>query len=251
MRTRLLAGAIGLLFLLAAASLFVVRDHLAPVAAAPPRPGTYRYRSVGAGTRTSPSTTTDRLDRTYSLRYEPLPDSAPGETLLRRRSETSGFQDKAWRADGIYDVTETYTGQSGTRTCSWQPRRLVVALPLLNGESWKNDARCDWSAGDSSVRLHLTESGRVTGRKHVTIGGKGVDVFVIETNATWIETREQGAGAPATFARKEKATSFFAPSVGVVVHAEQKQHILNRIPGNKDFEMWVETRDDLLSLTPT
>jgi len=249
MRTRLLAGAVGVLFLLSVTGLFVVNARTAPVNAVAPRPGTYRYRSVGVSTRTSPSTTTDRADRNYSLRYEPLPSPA-GETQLRRRAETASYQDKAWRADGIYNLSETSAGQSGTLTCTWRPPQLVIPLPLKVGGSWKSESECDTSLPGGVGRQHETRSGKVTGRKHTAVGGRRVEVFVIETLTTTVTTFGT-AERPTVVANKEKATFLFAAASGLVVHEERKAHVLSRTGATTNGEFWFEATDDLLSLTPS
>jgi hypothetical protein len=248
-RTRLLAGAVGLLFLLSVAAMFDVNARTGPVDAVAPRPGTYRYRSVGVSTRTSPSTTTDRQDRTYTLRYEPLP-SPPGETQLRRRSETASYQDKTWRADGVYNLSETYTGRNGELTCTWRPPHLVIPLPIQVGESWKSESSCDANSLPAGVRpQHETQSGKVTGRKHTVVGGRRVEVFVIETLTTTINTFGTAA-RPTVLANKEKSTFLFAPGSGLVVHAQRKAHVLTRTGETTDAEFWFDATDDLLSLTP-
>ncbi len=249
MRSRLIvAGAIGLLFVLSTTALFVVNARTGPVDAVAPQPGTYRYRSVGVSTRSSPPTTTERVERDYMLSYERISGSSD-ETLLRRRSETSGHQDKAWRLDGIYDIAETFVFQSGTQTCEWKPARLAIRLPLRVGSTWKSESTCDRTHDFGVVRQHDTGSGKVTGRRHVRVGGQKVDVFVIETSSTSIERRGAGS-AETTIGRKSKGTLLFAPSAGVVVRAQLKLHLLARVPGGEDIERWVETTDDLLSLTP-
>ena len=218
-----------------------------------PRPGTYRYTQTSK-TRSEFSTTTFSDEKTEEVerRIERVSEK-PGEIVDRRhipnrvtssgddgsKSESRSYEERVWRAEGSLLRTEVHfssnTSSDGTREerrseCDWEPDRVQLAFPLEVGREWSWESTCTHRSEEGEATTTNKGSGRVTGTRDLSIGGRSVPTFVIELNAVEDSSgthRPEGGSQEYRFQLRseQKTKSFFAASLGLParVEAEHKQ----------------------------
>lgn len=159
------------------------KGDVGPATPAGARDGSYRY--VVTNTRMAPVGDTEKRSSRVSTRMRTT-SRASGDV---RQTVMTG-KDKAevaWRPDGQYLISDNY--EELPEQCRWEPPILNYPTPVRAGATWTVDSTC----ASGPITVHRTEEARVTGRKHVKVGGVGVDVWVVErTGTTSYGTDENG-----------------------------------------------------------
>jgi hypothetical protein len=87
---------------------------------------------------------------------------------------------QAWRADGLYLRSFREDASDGDKNeCNFEPDLLLVPSPVVVGRKWTSTTACP--GYDPPLRMEATSS--VLRTDQVSVGGKKVAVYVIETRA--------------------------------------------------------------------
>lgn len=145
-------------------------------------------------------------DRTLSYYSATVRDGA-ARALVRQttRAGTSEEQKEwwfrfSWTPSGFFRDAD-YNPSFGP--CHFDRPLLEVPLPLAVGRAWRSASSCE--EGDMDWRLDA----RATKRDTVTIGGRAIDVVVIE--------RELVRGAPGAKPDPLRETWWWSPKSGLIV----------------------------------
>ncbi len=84
------------------------------------------------------------------------------------------------------------------------------------GKAWTIQGSCEFSVYGQPINLHLTGTGKVTGKERVSVGGVAVDVWDIAVNYT-MTASNAGFG---TFTITLNGVDRFAGSRGLVVEED-------------------------------
>ncbi|MGI8792681.1 MAG: hypothetical protein ACR2H3_05830 [Acidimicrobiales bacterium] len=138
----------------------------------PPKVGTYNYETTVDG-KAGPST----------LKVE-AKAGGPGETRQFQtiKGESNELKNEVvFKADGLFLAASSGSSGGGLAgDCDWEPDLLVLKLPLSVGSSWSADSGCSGQSPYGPYTLKAHFEGTVTGTARVTVGGQGVDVWLID-----------------------------------------------------------------------
>lgn len=216
-----------------------------PERPAPPRPGTYRFKSKSDGRASFGTYTTEfRGDEETETRYESVAPGPGGEVRDREAAEQSGSgggfnfsgsgaRERSWRADGMFVTAESGGSSAGgdegsenfQAACDWQPDLIVLAFPLKEGTNWKWNTSCESKSENLDMKQRYSGSARVTGTRTASVGGREIKVIVIERQSVRdVETtfRREGQEYQGDTHVEETATLLFASSVALPVRTESK-----------------------------
>ena len=115
------------------------------------------------------------------------------------------FQETVWSGERKVQDKETSRFAGEERTCDWQPDLVLYQFPLRRGATWQTKGAC--TQGDDSREREMTF--RVLGAQRLQVGGRSVDVWVIEG----------GQGS--------EVRDYFAPDYGVTARVEDGDDTYN------------------------
>jgi len=199
------------------------RHQLDPLS--PPKPGTYRVRTTARSTSAAGGGTTS-TKRDSTLQVLDLTRDASGN--LHQSVESTGGQgsqrdEVVWRENGEYLVESSLgfiTPFGNNRAgCRWTPPVERLPQPLAAGTSWSSQGTCRVSSGPAKFTLHQAVKGEVTGTRRMTVGGVGVDVYVIQMS-TAIRQAGRFGGRSVVVAVTVQETSLLAPDYGLTVRSD-------------------------------
>jgi hypothetical protein len=149
----------------------------APVVGVPPTSGLYRY--------TVTNREADGSSEQYALDLTVSTDSRSGDTVEQTHSSDAFgvvvTDHVAWNGGGVV-VRSTQT--SGAEPCTYEPALVDLVFPLAVGASWVSDAQCTATTDDGPSTTTWHQESSVTGISQVAVGGRTVDVYVIERTRT-------------------------------------------------------------------
>lgn len=140
-----------------------------------PRAGRYRY-----------DTTVDGKEGEEVL---DVVDSGDGDGYIRQlhirgQGTTATSQAVVWLADLFYAEAEQRTREGSLGLlCVWNPGFVLLPLPVSLGASFSADSTCVQD-NEAEPQRRRTLEARVTGTDRVDVGGRKVDVFVVEQTMT-------------------------------------------------------------------
>ena len=172
----------------AAPSVTLASLTLDPPAVHAPAAGHYVYDA-----RVDGATSTGTLDIRSISGGRTIEIQTVGETTRRRVLR--------WSASSVAVVS------SGACTYATPPPELV--LPLAKDASWRSRGTCKTGSGT----LAFDERVRVSRAARVPVGGKPVDVWVIQRRST-----VTASNSTARIVRQTARTDLFAPALGLVVY---------------------------------
>lgn len=248
-----------------------------------PREGTYRYTQTSKSTTEYPSTTISSEEETQEVerRIERISET-PGEIVDRRhtpnrqtssssdgsRSESRSYEERVWRPEGSFLRTEVSHSvefaPDGTRSedqsqCDWEPDRQQLAFPLRVGLEWSWKSNCSRSDDNGSSTTTSEGTARVVGTRELDIGGRSVPTFIIDATAVEdtqaTQRNPNGSDSRIDIHSDQRATTFFAPSLGLTarIEAENKTRFTfhNNAPGYRENKTTQTSTSELLSVDPT
>jgi hypothetical protein len=138
-----------------------------PGAAQAPAIGTYTFVSC-----------TDSSDTTEVK----VAAGASGNGVTRRNiteSQGTGMSQTATEAygpNGVLDEVWTIKSGLGDFKCDWNPDLLLFPAQLSVGKTWTSDSTCTVSGNT----LHITGTGKISGRVNVNVAGTMVNAWVVD-----------------------------------------------------------------------
>ncbi|MDQ3758126.1 MAG: hypothetical protein M3394_09795, partial [Actinomycetota bacterium] len=156
--------------------------------------GTYEYRSTYTDDEGS-ETGTGR----FTLESAKQQDGETRQTEVDVEDDVTTTTGYAWRSDGLYIRTITNDGA----TCDFEPDIMAVPSPPTAGRTWRTDTACT----EEGETIRLTGTSRTVRTERMAVGGRQVEVVVIETTLSAEGTEFSGK-------------QFFAPAHGIVVRDE-------------------------------
>ena len=135
---------------------------------------------------------------------------------------------EAYGPNGVLDEVWTIKSGVGDFKCDWNPDLLLFPAQLAVGKTWTSDSTCDVSGN----KLHITGTGKISGRVNVNVAGTTVNAWVVDATIKF-----SGGGNEVT----ETLHDYWDPAHGVNVYrnvqANTGQGSISRV-------------DHLKSLTP-
>lgn len=141
------------------------------------------------------------------------------QTVVEVEDDVTTTFSFAWRADGLYIRAVDEEGEG----CNMEPDVLLVPSPLTVGRQWKIDSSC--TVAGETVRLQATS--RVVRTERITVAGRQVDTYLVETK---IAEDEETEGLT--------SLQFFSPELGLVVREDTT------------YDDGTKETDELLNLDP-
>jgi hypothetical protein len=174
-----------------------------PGPAAPPAPGTYRYRTVSdEGERVEDTVITD-VER------------SDGQVVQQVRGQQGGFESDdtvVWTDDRVVVRASTYRFGDSEGDCDWEPDVVQATLPLSIGASWASDSKCTVTGfGPTPIIVRQERTSKVVGLERRRIAGEVLDLWVIEADAT-----VEFSG----FTVQGDVKAWFSPRHGLIVRSE-------------------------------
>lgn len=127
-----------------------------------------------------------------------------------------------WKADGLYlEKTSGSGGQGVSGDCDWNPDILVVKIPLAKDTRWVSESGCSGTSPYGPYTLKARFESVVSGTARITVGGQGVDVWVIDTTQR-IDITAQYQGQQFTATQEGTSKNFYAPKHGLSVREESQ-----------------------------
>lgn len=210
----------------------------------PTEPG--RYRTVGTerDSRTGRSAVTSE-----SYTVEPWFSRDGVDHQITRFEEPSGdtgHWETAFRSSGAHRLRESRNGASW----EWEPAMPTVALPLSVGRSWTYDGTA--TLPDlAGVRRVTTVSARwkVAGVDTVVVGGRRVDVFLLDSAVTTLVTDTMRLDrSVTTVSLTSEGRSWFSPEHMLTVRNTVSTTVRGDVP---DAPYELVRRTELERLTPS
>lgn len=180
-----------------------------PFAPAPPKAGTYRYRT----TTTEDGGSTEEEDE---VTVEDAGTSGD-RTRQRIRMENSfgpATNEVSWGSDTML-VESTRFEAFGDGECDWEPDMSWFRFPLSAGATWDYTSRCTMTIEGSTVDIVMTSAISVGGRTTTEIGGHTVEVVEIHRDTTVVVDAPGIAGRIHTV-----DDELMAPARGLVVASD-------------------------------
>lgn len=159
----------------------------------PARAGVYEYRN-----RYTDDEGTEETKGRYSYSAAREEGGEVRQTVTEVEDEVTTTLSFAWRADGLYLRAANEDGEG----CNMEPDVLLVPSALTIGRQWKIDSSC--TVAGEPIRLQATS--RLARTERITVAGRQVDTYVIETK---IAEDEENEGLT--------SLQFFSPERGLVV----------------------------------
>ena len=176
-----------------------------PGPASPPKPGTYRYRTVS-----------DEGERVEDTVISDVQRSA-GQVVQLVRGQQSGFESDdtvVWTVDRVVVRSSTYRFGGNEGDCDWEPDVVQALLPLAVGATWASDSSCTVTGfGPTPIIVRQERTSKVVGLERRRIAGEVLDLWVIDAEATV---------AFSGFTVRGDVTAWFSPRHGLIVRSEGK-----------------------------
>lgn len=170
-------------------------DLLALGPAVPAQPGSYELKVV----------IDDRaVSGTYTVEGE-------GASQVHR-TELDGSmseQELSWRG-GVQSLVATTDAAAGT--CRWSPAPVLVPAEIEVGTTWETTSDCAVSRSGATLDVHQTSTAEVVERGQTAVGGKAVEVWVVQRH----ETQTRGLGE-ASVVSDVLSSELVAPQLGLVL----------------------------------
>jgi hypothetical protein len=163
--------------------------------AVPAKPGSYELQVVID-------------DRAVSGAYTVTGDGASQV----HRTELDGSvseQELRW-GDGALSLVATTDPAAGT--CKWSPAPLLVAADMEVGKKWDTASDCSVARDGATLAVHQESSAEVVERGQTTVGGRAVEVWVVQRHET--QTRKIGQ---ASVESDVLSSELVAPQLGLVL----------------------------------
>jgi hypothetical protein len=210
----------------------------------PTEPGTYRIVGTERDSRTGRSTATSE-----SYTVEPWFSRDGVDHQITRFEEPSGdtgHWETAFRSSGAHRLRESRNGASW----EWDPPVPTLALPLSVGRSWAYESTA--TVPDvAGVRRVTTVSARweVAGTDTVVVGGRRVDVFLLDSAVTTLVTDTKRVDrSVTTVSLTSEGRSEFSPEHMLVV----RNTVSTTVRGDvADAPYELTRRTELERLTPS
>jgi hypothetical protein len=171
--------------------------------ASPPQTGTYTYKVTFNGNTSTRKTT---------ITSEGGSSSGAKQAETATAGNASATQHVVWTSGGKYLADTVSTQGSNRFDCDWKPDMIEYQFPMRTGAHWTQTTSCTVTFGATKVTSQVHNDATVRGNGQVTIGGRTVKVWVIETKIT----TKSSDGTHTTTAQATRTTQF-SPEVGLAV----------------------------------
>ena len=180
-----------------------------------PTPGTYHYTYTYSGNGSEQPTSgslTKKITTTASsggVTRQTEVDNGPDSRATRNVTDE-------WRPSGFFEIREVINFNGQTATCTWSPPVEETPSGLAIGRAWTLEGSCQFTVFGQQVNLHLTGTGKVTGKERVSVGGVSVNVWDVTSN---YDATASNAGF-GTFTIKFAGKERFAAGLGLIVEED-------------------------------
>jgi len=178
-----------------------------PATASPPKTGTYVYNVT---------VNDKRSVRRTKVSAEGSTTSATKEAERAESGNASATQHVTWTKTAKY-LTETVTVQGSNRyDCDWKPDMIEYEFPLRPGLHWTQTSTCTVNVGATKVTTTVHDDATVRGSGEVTVAGRTVKVWVIDTTITNTSSYENRSATG-----QVNRTTQLAPELGLAVRYKE------------------------------